>query len=94
MKAVRVKILVRSAQDQRPGKVWIDRGPHRIARVAVIRRVVGKLRRKGQSRLQRLNAAYLPIADQPVEPFAPGAKGQSYVALSTAAWQMSKDALP
>src|SRR5258708_2438883 len=67
-KRIGSKILVGSGEHDWSGEIWIEGGPDGIARVTVIRRVVGQLWSKRQPRLDRLDPAHLPIAEQPFHP--------------------------
>src|SRR5262249_50656635 len=64
-----IEVLICAAKNYGTAEILIHRRSNRIARVTVVRRVVGKLRRERQARLKRLNRTDLPIADESVEPW-------------------------
>src|SRR5712672_114737 len=55
-----IKPLIRITKDNEAGKIGIEEGAHRIARVAVIGGVVTELRRKGKARLNGHHARQRP----------------------------------
>src|SRR5262249_14416373 len=57
---VRIEILAHPTLDHGPRKVLVERRPHGIPRVAVVGRVVGKLRGERQTRLHGFDSTDLP----------------------------------
>src|SRR5215469_11971701 len=65
-KRVGVEPLGRLAKDDGTGEIRVDEGTHRIACVAVARRVVTQLRGEGQAALQGHDGVDRPATDKPV----------------------------
>ena len=83
-----IEVLIGAAVISCAGEIGIYGWAHGIACVAIVRWVVGQLRRERQAGLQRFDAADLPVAECAANPRAavsePRANGRSYVALITA----------
>ena len=64
----RIEILIGIAADELSCEIGIDRRSDGIARVAIVRRVVGKLRSERQTGLESFDSADLPIAEGAANP--------------------------
>ena len=65
---VGIEVLRWAALDDLACEIRIDGWTNGIARVAVVGRIVGKLRREGQAGLNGLDAAELPVAEEARQP--------------------------